>query len=462
MIHISKLATYSFAVLTPWFIGGQASATAKSYSNYKDLGNSVSTVNPTVKSPSVNVLLGATPLELSTTNREIKASPERVNHLGAISKVATPVLGAGIVAGNQVNYPVNYPVNSVPKVTTETGITPGRLTSTKSRFSSQWLGSTSPFTGNSRTSGADLTPAYRSSYTSYQPVSRTLVSQSSNASDSSESPNASPIPPSIQEEVRKLKQQLESYQLLPELPKPRAASPGFSIANPSGFGADNFQGFVGAGFQSRTRFSGGSGGLLGGGMDGTLAFGFGLGDARESVGLQVSYSMTSFGGSRAFGSGNISAKLHTQFGQGWGVAVGGEGIIEVGTEGAVDFQDTYYGAVTKVLPLRPNINDPFGLAVVTVGAGTGRFRTEQQITNDEKTIGVFGSVGVGVLPWLSVITEWTGQDLAMGASIAPFKNIPLTITPAVRDITGAGDGARFVVGVGGSVGDVISLLDLIF
>ena len=49
---------------------------------------------------------------------------------------------------------------------------------------------------------------------------------------------------------------------------------------------------------------------------------------------------------------------------------------------------------------------------------------------------------------VSFITEWTGQDLALGLSIAPFKNIPLTITPALRDVAGAGDGARFVVGTG--------------
>ncbi|NEO80340.1 hypothetical protein [Moorena sp. SIO4G3] len=509
MIHISKLATYSFAVLTPWFIGGQASATAavadggnpqdraafNSYSKYKDLGTSVSTVNPTVKSPSVKVLLGATPVGLSTTDREIKTSPEGVNHLGAISKVGTPVLGAGLVGGNQVNYPVNYPVNSVAKVTTETGITQGRLTSTASSFSG---------VADSGYDSAPLAPQFWGEQNSESPpklgdlggltktrrslsppklgdlggltktrrsLSSTLVSQVSQSSDASdasdatnasESPNASPIPPDIQEKLREYKKRLELYRLATESRKPRTAFPGFSLANPSGFGADKFQGFIGAGFQSRTRYSGGQGGLLGNGSDGTLGFGFGVGDAKESVGLQISYSMNSFGGSRAFGSGAVNAKLHTQFDRGWGVAVGGEGIIEVGNDGAVDVQDTYYGAVTKVLRLRDNIDKPFGVAVVTVGAGTGRFRSEEKVLNGENGFGVFGGVGVGVLPWLNVITEWTGQDLTIGASIAPFKNIPIVITPAVRDITGAGDGARFVMGVGGSVGDVISLLDLIF
>ncbi|WP_424099209.1 hypothetical protein [Moorena producens] len=427
MIHISKLATYSFAVLTPWFIGGQASATAavadggnpqdraafNSYSKYKDLGTSVSTVNPTVKSPSVKVLLGATPVGLSTTDREIKTSPEGVNHLGAISKVGTPVLGAGLVGGNQVNYPVNYPVNSVAKVTTESGITPGGIADSgynSAPLAPQFWGEQNSESPPKLGDLGGLTKTRRS-------LSSTLVSQVSQSSDASdasdatnasESPNASPIPPDIQEKLREYKKRLELYRLATESRKPRTAFPGFSLANPSGFGADKFQGFIGAGFQSRTRYSGGNGGLLGGTPDGTLGFGFGVGDAKESVGLQMSYSMNSFGGSRAFGSGAVNAKLHTQFDRGWGVAVGGEGIIEVGQDGAVDVQDTYYGAVTKVLRLRDNIDKPFGVAVVTVGAGTGRFRSEEKVLNGENGFGVFGGVGVGVLPWLNVITEWDG------------------------------------------------------
>jgi len=59
---------------------------------------------------------------------------------------------------------------------------------------------------------------------------------------------------------------------------------------------------------------------------------------------------------------------------------------------------------------------------------------------------VFGSLGVRVARPVSAIVEWTGQDLGAGISVAPFDNFPLVITPAVRDITGAGDGARFILG----------------
>ena len=62
---------------------------------------------------------------------------------------------------------------------------------------------------------------------------------------------------------------------------------------------------------------------------------------------------------------------------------------------------------------------------------------------------MFGSVALRVAQPISLIADWTGQDLTIGTSIAPFRNIPFVITPAVSDITGnAGDGARFILGFG--------------
>ena len=77
-----------------------------------------------------------------------------------------------------------------------------------------------------------------------------------------------------------------------------------------------------------------------------------------------------------------------------------------------------------------------------------QFRTEEAVFDGDDEINVFGSVAVRAVKSASVIAEWTGQDLGVGVSVAPFPNIPLVITPALRDITGAGDGTRFVVGTG--------------
>ncbi len=86
---------------------------------------------------------------------------------------------------------------------------------------------------------------------------------------------------------------------------------------------------------------------------------------------------------------------------------------------------------------------------MSVGLGGGRFRSEHDVQKGIDSVNVFGSVGLRLAEPLSLIADWTGQDLTIGTSIAPFRNIPIVITPAVADVTGnAGDGARFILGVG--------------
>ena len=275
------------------------------------------------------------------------------------------------------------------------------------------------------------------------------------------------------EAIELIQEELRGIQI-PEQPvrrRTRRVYPGITISNPSGYGAERGQIFAGIGFQSRTRFSGGSnvGTIFGGGRrDGTAGIGFGFGDSRKSVGVQVSYTAASFGGSRAPLSGGLNAKVHKRFGDRWSAAIGGEGIINFGRlpedNDEIEFNDfegTYYGVITRTIDLRNDFSKPLSRLVLTGGVGTGRFRSVDQIANGEFAVGVFGSASLQVFPWANVITEWTGQDLAAGVSIAPFPNFPLVITPAVRDIVGEGDGdPRFVMGVGVSLSDIFSSLGL--
>jgi len=216
------------------------------------------------------------------------------------------------------------------------------------------------------------------------------------------------------------------------------ASPALSIYIPTGFGADNNTGFIGATFQQRTRYSNVS--------DGGLDVGIGLGDARKAVGVELSYTAASFGRSRDFGGGSFNAKVHRQLGDGLAVAAGWNGALNLG--GRNDFENSVYGVVSKVFRTRDDINLPFSRVAVTAGVGNGQFRTEDAVAKNSGGVGVFGNVAVRVAQPVSLIAEWSGQDLGFGVSVAPFKNIPLVITPAVRDVVGAGDGPRFVLGTG--------------
>ncbi|MGF1676153.1 MAG: hypothetical protein ACFCUV_21075 [Rivularia sp. (in: cyanobacteria)] len=215
-------------------------------------------------------------------------------------------------------------------------------------------------------------------------------------------------------------------------------SPGFSIYVPTGFGGDRNTGFVSASYQERGRFSNDD--------DLGLGVGVGLGDSRKSVGVELSYTLASFGRNRDFGSGGFNVKVHRQLPNDWGVAVGWNGFLNIGDEN--NFEQSLYGVATKIIRTREKLDSPFSRVAVTLGVGGGQFRTEEAVFDGDDEIGVFGSVAVRAVKSASIIAEWTGQDLGLGVSVAPFPNIPLVITPALRDITGAGDGTRFVIGTG--------------
>ena len=254
-----------------------------------------------------------------------------------------------------------------------------------------------------------------------------------------------PIDPLPEEDGEALREEL----LIPALPVAltpstlgAAASPGSSSGSPTAFGADFGRFFVGASFQERTRFTDRS--------DGSISAGFGLGNARKSLGLEVAVSVldlsTRGGDDAAFDRGSFSFKLHRVLPNNLAVAVGYEnGVVW----GFTDAGSSVYGVVSKIFQLQNSASKPFSSLTVSAGIGSGRFRSEDDFNNDENTVNVFGSVGLRVVERVSAIADWTGQDLTLGASFVPFRNIPIVVTPAVADITGnAGDGARFILGVG--------------
>jgi hypothetical protein len=238
-------------------------------------------------------------------------------------------------------------------------------------------------------------------------------------------------------------------------------SPGFSVFNPVGFGADNNLVFFALSYQNRTRYTRTS--------DGEAGFGIGLGDATNSVGAELSYSINSFGSSSAFGSGAFNIKVHKRLSEDSAVAVGwnqfiqtnfgpgrnGNAVAGSSNNGSDYPTNSYYAVGTKIFRTREDINDPFSRVAVTGGVGSGVFLPFNENILNPTGLNVFGSVGVRVARPVSAVIEWTGQDLAAGVSIAPFENFPLVITPAFRDIAGISNsanagaapaGARFVLG----------------
>jgi hypothetical protein len=285
-------------------------------------------------------------------------------------------------------------------------------------------------------------------------VASGILAQTPPAPPAPEAPGSAPAKPptspTINQENKDLQDRLNNINNNNSAPdkydsyNPRT-SPGFSIFNPVGFGADNNLVFFSLSYQNRTRFTTIS--------DGEAGIGIGLGDA-NNIAAELSYSLNSYGSSSGFGSGAFNIKVHKRLSEDTAVAIGWNQFATIytgpgrnGVIGGTDYpRNSYYAVGTKIFRTREDINDPFSRVAVTGGVGSGVFLPFDGTTLDRTGLNVFGSVGVRVARPVSAVVEWTGQDLGMGISVAPFDNFPLVITPAVRDITGAGDGARFIMG----------------
>ena len=178
------------------------------------------------------------------------------------------------------------------------------------------------------------------------------------------------------------------------------------------------------------------------GADAAVEGGFGLGDARRNVGLQVALvSFTTFR-EGFFTRGGVDLELHRELWRGGAAGVGWESAVKWG------FQDggtSQYGVVSQWIPLA-GTGRAFGSAVVSLGVGNGRFKSQSDYVAGRNRFNPFGSVSVRVLPPVSLIGEWTGQNLFLAASVAPLRRIGLVTTVGLADVLRtSGDGVRFVV-----------------
>jgi len=216
-------------------------------------------------------------------------------------------------------------------------------------------------------------------------------------------------------------------------------APAIGISVPTGFGATNGQVYAGLNFQDSTRNGNGD-------DDASFSFGLGLGDPEESVGLDLTYTSFSTFRSAPFDTGGVSIKVHRRLSATSSVAVGVENFIRYGE---FDADINYYGSYTNVFSLRDNPTEPFSSLAVTVGLGSGRFRQIDDIQEDNETINIFGTAGLKITRQFSVVGAYTGNTLTLGASVAPFREIPLVITPAFTDLTGEfSDNPRFLLTIG--------------
>lgn len=220
-------------------------------------------------------------------------------------------------------------------------------------------------------------------------------------------------------------------------------APALSASSPSGFGAQWGDGFLGLGYQARTRYTRE--------RDGAIVTGVGVGDRVRWAALEL--ALTSFGTlDTGIGTNStMSLKLHRLVATGTSVAIGLENAARLGptANNGPDGGRSWFAAASRVVALPARGDGSPRELLVNVGFGTGRFRRESLVRRGSAGIGAFASVGVRLSERTAVIADLTGQDLYLAGSVVPWRCVPAVLTGGFADVTrSAGDGPRLVLSLG--------------
>jgi hypothetical protein len=222
-----------------------------------------------------------------------------------------------------------------------------------------------------------------------------------------------------------LKQLLNDLTPLVDTRKPWP-TPGTTFGTPTAYGANWRQAFVGS--SGIVDFGGA------GRTDGSFSVGAGFGDSVNSLGAEVSISVTSVSAGDFGDSGSFGLKLHKIIPNtgGLGLALGWSNALDWGD--TTNAPESIYGVASKTFALRPNNSTNRMPLSVSLGMGTGGFRSTGAIAAGNNDPNLFGSLGVVLIPQISLASSWTGSQWNLGMGVSPFR-IPLTFSLGFTDVT---------------------------
>jgi len=178
--------------------------------------------------------------------------------------------------------------------------------------------------------------------------------------------------------------------------------------------------------------------------DGAAFLGLGVGDAQNTVGLEVRYAVYDLVDD-PLSEGSLSLKAHRHLYKGLSVAVGIEDMIQYGGWDS----KSAYAVASQVVRIDDEILTG---ASATVGIGDGRFNTMKRLSNGTNQASLFGALSLQLVDRVNVSGTWYGQDLNLGLSIVVPGPIPFTLSPTWVSVLGKHVfGDRFALSVGTSV-----------
>jgi hypothetical protein len=203
-------------------------------------------------------------------------------------------------------------------------------------------------------------------------------------------------------------------------PVPRVA--GYGV--PSGFGAPHglFFASVSGTNRSMRRFDR---------VDGSLALGFGLGDARAGVSVTPVVVVTSVSPDDFGDSGTVGLSLHRELSAPFGPASLAVGIDSLATWGdSAGLEPGAYVALSGLFDVgRP--------VLATVGYGSG-------IADSGRSPGGFGGLAVSLGSRASLSLAWAGDEAIGGLTLWPEDSGRVQVSIGIGDLTDEVDGRRLL------------------
>ncbi len=172
--------------------------------------------------------------------------------------------------------------------------------------------------------------------------------------------------------------------------------------------------------------------------DGNIVATVGLGNPEKLLGVDLQANWFGFGavGGRPdnFGEGTLDLHFSRMIDPDLWIGVGGYNLVNWIAEGQARLQ-SYYGSATAIFHLRQNNRKAFSTLFLTLGAGNGKFRNDEDYDLiNPGSIGMFGSAALQVFPEGNFIVEWTGYNFYSGISIMPSKELPWQVIFGIDDI----------------------------
>jgi hypothetical protein len=215
-----------------------------------------------------------------------------------------------------------------------------------------------------------------------------------------------------------------------------------TLTTPAGEGAANNIVFIGVGGTMPAPYANDN--------DGAAVVGFGIGDPKENLGLQVCLVSLDLSQWDRY---SMALHLHRDLGNANSFGIGVENIM---LTGGGDSGKSYYAVYSQSVQAEPFVNAATGVSRLhfSVGAGNGRFgdKSGLDIANGKGEHGtyVFGNVAYEVADQFNVIADWNGTNLNAGvAKTFMIDKLPIVTAVGAGDLTdNSGDGVRFLFIVG--------------